>query len=166
MNGCYPTLVERTDEAIALYQQYLPLFAQFRRRVFCFEPDPMRPPKDSRGKLFTVGEDYVAGNHDRTIDVGDHVNTARRRGSLFRVQRGHDVGKVGVMFPGDGEFRDVRFKFDGTFLAVPLKEYMNCAVVKLFVTERAARASAATPSTADRASAATRDSAFEDISWR
>ena len=166
VNGAWPTLVERTEENIRLYQRYLPLFAAFRRRVFCFEPDPMRPPKHSRGKLFTVGEDYVAGIMSEAVDVGDRITRAKRPWALFRVARGHDVGKVGVMFPGDGEFRDVRFKFDGTFIAVPLEDYQNCAVVKLFVTSRSGKAIGPDLFQARARMCADPDSSFEDISDR
>ena len=41
--------------------------------------------------------------------------------------------------PDDSEMRDVPFRFDGTFIAVPMKAYTNCAVVRLFVTGRSRR---------------------------
>jgi len=34
---------------------------------------------------------------------------------------------------GDDEWRMVKFHFIGTFLIVPMEQYTNCAIVKLFV---------------------------------
>lgn len=179
VNGAWPKVVEPTDESIALYHRYLPLFEQFRRRVFCFEPDPMRVPKGSRGKLYTVGEgqastsrtsrpgaSYVAGIMNEHVDAGDEVRYAKTPYALFRVQRGHDVGRVGVMYPGDSQLRDVRFKFDGTFIAVPLAGYTNCAVVKLFVTGNSRRKIGPDVFAMRGRMCADPDSAFEDISER
>jgi len=166
VNGAWPKLVECTDENIALYQKYLPLFDQFRRRVLCFEPDPMRVPRGSRGKLYTVGDDCVAGIVNEHVDAGDEVKWGKTPYALFRVKRGHDVGKVGVMYPGDKEMRGVKFKFDGTFIAVPLAEYTNCAVVKLFVTEKTGKKIGTDIFQMRGRMCADPDSAFEDISVR
>ena len=166
LHGAWPTLVERTDENIALYRRYLPLYEQFRRRVFCFEPDPMRVPANSRGKLYTAPDGYVAGIiNDHACDA-DEITYGRTPYALFRVKRGWDVGRAGVMYPGDGEMRDVRFKFDGTFLAVALDGYTNCAVVKLFVTEDSGRAIGPDIFAARPRMCADPDSAFEDVSER
>ncbi|NQT88692.1 hypothetical protein HQ560_18140, partial [bacterium] len=88
---------------------------------------------------FTVGRGYVAGIMTPTIDSGDRVRYGRTPYALFRVKRGWNVGRVGVMVPGDSEMRDVPFRFDGTFIAVPMEAYTNCAVVRLFVTGRSRR---------------------------
>jgi hypothetical protein len=166
VHGAWPTLVERSDANLALFRRYLPLFAQFKRRVLCFEADPLRPPRHSRGKLYTVPDGYVAGLMSEWVDQGDQIAYARRPYALFRVGRGHDIGRVGVMYPGDAAMRDVGFKFDGTFLAVPLADYRNSAVVKLFVTADTAR-----PIGPDHFHSRGRmcedpESAFEDISER
>ena len=166
LNGAWPTLVARTDANIALYQRYLPLFAQFRRRVFCFEPDPMRVPRHSRGKLYTVPDGYVAGIMAEAVDEDDRVAYGRTPYALFRVERGHDVGRVGVQYPGDGEMRDAAFKFDGTFVAVPLRDYSNCAVVRLFVTGRGRRKIGPDVFQTRARMCADPESAFEDISER
>jgi len=133
LHGCYPRQDKLEEEVIRLYQRYLPLYAQFRRRVLCFEADPMRVPAGSRGKLYTVADGYVAGIVNLHIDAGDEVKWGRRAHALFRVARGHDVARAGVMYPGYSAMREVAFKFDGTFIAVPMDDYTNCAVVKLFV---------------------------------
>jgi len=166
LSGAWPTLVARTDENLRLYQQYLPLFGEFRRRVFCFEPDPMRPPRHARGKLYTVAGGYVAGIMTEAIDQGDRVAWARTPYALFRVARGPDVGRVGVMYPGDREMRQVRFKFDGTFLAVPLAGYQNCAVVKLFVAGESGKSIGPDIFQVRDRMCADPESAFEDISER
>ena len=166
VNGAYPKLVEPSEDNIALYRKYLPLLDEFKRRVFCFEPDPMRAPKGSRGKLYTVADGYLAGIMSEHVDQNDRITYGKTPYVLFRVRRGHDVGRVGVMYPGDEEMRDVRFKFDGTFVAVPLAEYTNCAVVKLFVTG-GSRKKIGTDVFAMRGRmCADPDSAFEDISER
>jgi hypothetical protein len=135
LHACYPTCSYKpTDEEGVLYQKYLPLFAQFRERVLCFESDPLRAPKGSLSKLYTVADGYVAGVINKNVDAGDEIKYAKTPYALFRVQRGHDVGQVGLMYPEDKEMRTVKFKFDGTFIAVPMPDYKNCAVVKLFVT--------------------------------
>ena len=166
LHGAFPTLVERTDENIALYRRYLPLYEQFRRRVLCFEPDPMRGPANSRCKLYTVADGYVAGIISDTIADDDEITYGRTPYALFRVKRGWDVTEVGVMVPGDAEMRRVPFKFDGTFLAVPMPEYKNCAVVSLFVTEDTGEAIGPDIFAARPRMCADPDSAFEDISVR
>ena len=134
LHGCYPRDEELTPENIKRYQAYLPLYKEFKRRVLCFEPDPIRGPRNSRCKLYTVKDGYVASIVNTSIDVGDTVRWGHKPYALFRVEQGHNIGKVGVMYPGDDEMREVRFAFDGTYIVAPLKDYVNCAVVKLFVT--------------------------------
>jgi hypothetical protein len=120
----------------ALFQRYLPLYEAFRRRVLCFEPDPLRAPSGSRGRLFTVGNDYVAGIITDLGGEHDKITYKKTPYAAFRIARGHDIGKAGVMVPGDKKFRSVKFKFDGTMVYVPLDGYKNCAVVKLFATRK------------------------------
>ena len=62
--------------------------------------------------------------------------------------------------------RDVKFKFDGTFIAVPLAEYRNCAVVKLFVTGSTGKKIGTDIFQMRGRMCADPDSAFEDISER
>jgi hypothetical protein len=38
--------------------------------VLCFESDPLRPPKGSLGKLYTVKDGYVAGIINKNVDAG------------------------------------------------------------------------------------------------
>ena len=166
LHGCYPRNSELTAENIALYQKYLPLYAQFGRRVFCFEPDPIRPPHDSRGKLYTLADGYVAGLMSTHVSDRDQVKYARTPYALFRVERGCDVGRAGVMYPGDRELRDVKFKFDGTFIAVALPDYKNCAVVKLFVTGKSGKKIGPDMFAMRPRMCGDPDSAFEDISVR
>jgi hypothetical protein len=167
LHACYPTCSYKpTDEEGVLYQRYLPLFAQFRERVLCFEPDPLRAPKDSLGKLYTVADGYVAGIINKHIDAGDTIRYAKTPYALFRVKRGHAIGKVGLMLPGDKELREVTFKFDGTFIAVPLPDYTNCAVVKLFVTGRSRKAIGPDRFYQRDRMCGDPESAFEDISER
>lgn len=138
VHGCFPKVARGEDHAatVALYGRYLPLYEQFRRRVLCFEPDPMRVPKGSRGKLYTVADGYVAGIVNTHTQAGDVTRYGRTPYALFRVKRGWDVGRVGVMYPGDAHMQDVKFRFNGTIIAVPMAGYNNCAVVKLFVTKK------------------------------
>jgi len=166
LHGCYPRNSEFTEANIRLYQKYLPLYAQFHRRVLCFEPDPMRPPAHSRGKLYTVPDGYVAGIMSEHIGDGDRIRYGRTPYALFRVKRGHDIGKVGVMYPGDEKLRTVKFKFDGTFIAVPLEQYKNCAVVKLFVTRKTGKKIGPDIFDVRQRMCADPDSAFEDVSER
>ena len=144
LQGCFPRVDKpgkmSHEEASALYQKHLPLYEPFRRRVLCFEPDPLRVPRGARGKLYTVHDGYVAGLVTTDIDSATEIRHGRTPYALFRVQRGWDVGKVGVMYPGDKDFRTVEFKFNGTMIAAPLAEYKNCAVVKLFVTGQSGKA--------------------------
>ncbi|GEM_PF-1383634 len=165
-HGCYPREAEPSEENIALYQRYLPLYAQFSRRVFCFEPDPIRPPEGSRGKLYTVADGYVASIVNLAIDAGDQVTWARRPTAHFRVARGYDVTRVGLMLPGDKQYREVAFKFDGTFLRVPMERYSNCAVVKLFVTRKTGKAIGKDTFASKPRVCGDPDSSFEDISDR
>ncbi|KKL79780.1 hypothetical protein LCGC14_2011400, partial [marine sediment metagenome] len=141
LHGCFPKVARggrdpgaSQEQLVALYRKYLPLYEPFRRRVLCFEPDPIRVPRGARGKLYTVADGYVAGICSPQVDSEAQITHAKTPYALFRVKRGWDVGKVGVMYPGDKRFKDVKFKFNGSIIAVPLKKYSNCAVVKLFVT--------------------------------
>ena len=154
------------DELVKLYRKYLPLYAQFRRRVLCFEPDPMRIPRGARGKLFTVKDSYVAGIATLPIDSDSKLEHAKTPYALFRLKRGHDVGKVGVMYPGDKTLRAVKFKFNGSIVAVPLKDYHNCAVVKLFVTGRSGKKIGPEKFTGPVDFCGDPESAFADISKR
>jgi hypothetical protein len=167
LHACYPTCSYKpTDEEGVLYQKYLPLFAQFRERVLCFESDPLRAPKGSLGKLYTVPGGYVAGIINKNVDVGDEIKYAKTPYALFRVQRGHDVGKVGIMLPGDKAMREVKFKFDGTFIAVPMPDYTNGAVVKLFVTGKSRKAIGTDNFYQRDRMCGDPESSFEDISER
>ena len=76
----------------------------------------------------------MAGIVNLHVDEGQHISYDRAPYAMFRVKRGCDIGKVGMLLPGDKEFREVSFKFNGTFVAVPLEGFTNCATVKLFVT--------------------------------
>lgn len=135
LHACFPKF-ENNSEAMQRREKYHAMYEAFRRRVFCFEPDPMRVPKGCRGKLYTVGDDYIASIVDLNIDEGRHVTYDKAPHVMFRVKRGHDVTKVGMLLPGDKEWRDRPFKFNGTFIAVPLEGFSNCATVKLFVTKK------------------------------
>ncbi len=150
----------------ALYARYLPLYEQFRRRVLCFEPDPLRVPRGARGKLYTVADGYVAGIATPAVDSGQQIAHARTPYALFRVKRGWDVGRAGVMYPGDRKLRNVRFRFDGTFIAVPLKRYRNCAVVKLFVTRKTGKKIGREKFTGPIDFCGDPESSFQDISKR
>ncbi|MBN1808751.1 MAG: hypothetical protein JW909_06750 [Planctomycetes bacterium] len=166
LHGCYPRDDKPSEEIIALYRKYLPLYAQFRRRVFCFEPDPIRVPDGSRGKLYTVDDGYVAGIVNLNIDAGDEVKWAKRPYALFRVEKGHDVVAASVMYPGDSEMRRIPFKFDGTFIAVPMDGYTNCAVVKLTAGGVSGRKIGGDIFAQRARMCGDPDSAFEDISER
>ena len=151
--GCYPRVVygpetpaskgeRRTGkipETVERRNHYMPLYDQFRRRVFCFEPDPVRVPKGNRVKLYTAGKDYIAGIVNLNIDDTMTLKYKKTQYAMFRVSRGYDVGKVGIMLPGSKKWKLVKFKFNGTVIAVPLEGYTNCAAVKLFVTKNSGR---------------------------
>ena len=131
--GAYPTLVRPNEERIALYQRYLPLLAQFKRRVFCFEPDPMETPRHSMGMLFTVADGYIAGVINENLLEGDQITYGQTPRLRFRVQR--PIAKVGMMVPGDTALRDIPFLVQDGAIEVLLKGYTDCCVVKLFVTD-------------------------------
>ena len=87
-------------------------------------------PKGCRAKLYTVGDNYVASIVNLNIGEGDQMKYHGTPNAIFRVQRGHDVGKVGVMYPGDAAWRVIKPIFNGTFLVVPMGGF------KLFVTKK------------------------------
>ncbi|MEI6165857.1 MAG: hypothetical protein WCS52_01550 [bacterium] len=138
LHGCFPKYASDPNLTYArnkaLFSKYLPLCEQFKRRIFCFEADPLRVPVGSRGKLYTVGQDYIAGIMSEFLAADDTVSYGHTPHVVFRVTRGADVGKVGMMVPGDKKWRFLKVRFDGTFVYVPLEGYKNCAVVRLFVT--------------------------------
>ncbi len=144
-HGCFPTTpslnegrVNKTGgkqykRYLKLYQKFLPLYEHFRRRVFCFEPDPMRMSSGMEGKLYTIPDGYVAGIMSREVGVGDRVSYAKTKHVFVQVKQGHDIGQVLVQYPGDKKPRPVKFQFNGSIIMVPLQGYQNCAVVKLVV---------------------------------
>jgi hypothetical protein len=140
LHGCFPKMIGKesgaTAKEVKRLDRYMPLFEQFKRRTLCFDPDPIRVPKGSRTKLYTVGRDYIAGIINTNVDEGERMKYAGIPHAIFRVQKAHDVGRVGVMYPGDKKFTNVKFSFDGTFIVVPMEKYNNCAVIKLFVTRK------------------------------
>jgi hypothetical protein len=167
LHGCYPRNDRYEDGIIAQYRRYLPLFAAFSRRVLCFEPDPLRVPDGSRGKLYTLPDgSYIAGIVNLHFFDRDRVVWGKTPYALFRVARGHDVESVGVLHPGDGDWRSAKFKFDGTFIAVPLPEYVNCAVVKLFVKGKSGKAIGPDRFHQRERMCGDPESSFEDISER
>ncbi len=166
LHGCYPRNAAYTPANIRLYQQYLPLFAQFKERILCFEADPLRAPEGSRGKLYTVSDGYVAGLCNDHFDDKDKVKWGKRAYALFRVKRGHDITKVLVTYPGDKRPQRMAFKFDGTFIGVPLDAYKNCAVVKLVAGRRTGKKIGPDIFAQRARMCGDPDSAFEDLSTR
>ena len=144
LHGCFPKMARgggrSHDEMVALYARYLPLYEQFRRRVLCFEPDPLRVPRGARGRLFTVADGYVAGIVTPHVDSDDEVRYATTPRVQFHVRRARRVARAGVMYPGDKTMRHLPFDRDGAVITAPLADYKNCAVVKLFVAGRRRRA--------------------------
>lgn len=137
-SGCYPRFdfspVHGNHKEIkALYHKYLPLYEAFQRRVFCFEADPIRVPKGSVGQLFTVGKNYVASVINENLSTGDQIKWEKTPYSVYRIEKGHQVGKVLIRYPGSKKWETTKFQFDGTFIYVPMNLYKNCAVVKLVV---------------------------------
>lgn len=159
LHGCYPKVAEGCTEM-------LPMYEQFKRRVLCFEPDPLRVPHGAKGKLFTVGSHYVASVVTPLIQSEDSVKYARTPYALFRVKRGADIGRVGVMYPGDKKMRKVNFKFNGSIIAVPLRDYKNCAVVKLFVTRKTGKKIGPEKFTGPVDFCGDPESSFQDVSDR
>jgi hypothetical protein len=169
--GCYPKVEcgtsmtpEQEAASIAMRKQYLPMYAQFSRRVLCFEADPLRVPASCRGKLYTVGQDYIVGVVNLHLNENMEVRHTKTLYTMFRVQRGHDVGKVGIMYPGQKEWTFVDFKFNGTFIAVPMKDFVNCAVIKLFVTQKTGKTIGAEKFQGAVDSCGDPDSSFTDLS--
>jgi hypothetical protein len=140
------------------------LCEQFKRRVFCFEPDPLRVPKGCRGILYTLGDDYIAGVANLNIEDGAELRYRKTPHAMFRVKRGHDIGKVGVMYPGAKKWSYVKFKFNGTFVAVPLPGFTTCAAIRLFVTKKTGKKIGATRFKGALDSCSDPDSSFTDLS--
>jgi len=146
--GAYPTTPLHVDyksntqnarknlkELASLYQKYLPLYAQFKERILCFEPDPMRLPSGVKGKLYTVKDGYVAGIMSENIEIKDRIKYAKIKYAYFRVKRGYDIGIVEILYPGYKKPKRCKFMFNGSIIAVPLINYKNCAVIKLKITK-------------------------------
>ncbi len=126
----------------------------------------MRVPRGARGKLYTVKGGYVAGIMTATVEAGAKVRHTRTPYALFRIKRGWDVGRVGVMYPGDAKMKRVKFRFNGTIIAVPLEAYANCAVVKLFVTKKTGKRIGSEKFTGPVDYCGDPESSFQDISDR
>ena len=168
LHGCFPKIAGGKDHAamVALYARYLPLYEPFRRRVLCFDADPLRVPKGSGGKLYTVADGYVAGIVNTSVGDGDRIVYGKTPYALFRVARGWDVGGAGGMFPGDEQMREAKFKFNGTFIAVPMEGYSDCAVVKLSVTKKTGKRIGREKFTGPIDFCGDPESSFQDISDR
>ncbi|NRA38263.1 MAG: hypothetical protein HRU15_08995 [Planctomycetes bacterium] len=119
-----------------VYDDFMPLFKQFPRRVFCFEADPIRVPDHSKAMLYTAGKNYVASVINEQVRQTDRITYGKTPYTTIRVKKAHDIGKVTVMYPGDTKGASVKFKFDGTFIYVPMTKYKNCAVIELHVTKK------------------------------
>jgi len=65
------------------------------------------------------------------IDEHDQIKYGKTPEVRFRLKQ--SIAKVGVMYPGDKQMRDVQFTPTDGSVAVPLAGYKNSAVVKLFV---------------------------------
>ena len=169
-SGCYPRFDFSSshgseEEIKKLYHRYLPLYAAFKRRVFCFERDPMRVTKGNVGQLFTVGKNYVASVINENISTGDQIQWHKTPYAVFRVARAHDVGKVLIQYPGS-KWEPVKFQFDGTFIYVPMTKYKNCAVIKLEVTKNTGKKIGENQFKAGVDYCGDPSSSFEDISKR
>jgi hypothetical protein len=173
LNGAFPRIPKEAFQGKSGYRQarkmfdaYLPLCEHFRRRVLCFEPDPMRVPKGARGRLFTVGDDYVAVIATLSLPDGAKVRHARTPYAMFRVARGHDIGEVLVHYAGQAEPEKADFKFNGTFIAVPMPRYNHCAAVILRPTRKTGKKIGAEKFTGLVDQCGDPESSFQDISDR
>jgi len=121
LHGCFPKVGRDPGmghaRAVALYAKYLPLYEHFRRRVLCFEPDPMRVPRGARGKLYTVKDGYVAGIMTATVEavpatkdhqIFDHVlragTTAGQRWSWAGRRGGETLVEIEALWTVGGEY--------------------------------------------------------------
>jgi hypothetical protein len=117
-----------------LYGAYLPLYEHFRRRVVCFEPDPIRFSDGLYGQLYTRPDGaFIAGVMSDWTSVLDQGG--RRAVAPFVAVRLKDAGRLGnvkVHYAGEPVPRQADFyRTKEGLLVVDLPEFRTAAVILL-----------------------------------
>jgi len=117
-----------------LYDAYNPLYEHFRRRVVCFEPDPIHFSDGLYGQLYTRPDGgYVAGvmtDWTSVFDEGGRKVVAPY--VAFRLKKADELGTVQVHYAGRSEPQTVDYyRTEDGMLVVDMPEFKTAAVVIL-----------------------------------
>jgi len=117
-----------------LYGAYLPLCEHFRRRVVCFEPNPIQLSDGLYGQLYTRPDGaYVAGvmsDWSSVFDQGGRKVIAPY--VAFRLKDSARLGDVQVHYAGEAAPRQAAvYRTKDGLLVVDLPEFRTAAVIVL-----------------------------------
>jgi hypothetical protein len=117
-----------------LYGAYLPLYEHFRRRVVCFEPNPVEFSDGLYGQLYTRPDGaFVAGamtDWTSVFDEGGRKVVAPY--IAFRLKDAGSLGDVQVHYAGESSPRRVDYyRTPDGLLVVDLPAFRTAAVVVL-----------------------------------
>ncbi len=117
-----------------LYGAYLPLYEHFRRRVVCFEKDPVKFSCGLHGQIYVRPDgDYVAGvatDWTSIFDQGGRRVVAPY--VAFRLERDERLGDVRIHYAGEPSPRRSDFyRTKNGLLVVDMPDFRTAAVVIL-----------------------------------
>ncbi|MFH0937872.1 MAG: hypothetical protein V1899_01080 [Planctomycetota bacterium] len=135
--GAWPNTPVRvqSDEAITLYAKYLPLIRALNRRVFCFEPDPIRLDFGLTGELYTVGRDYMAGITQSQLSWKDEPLKEPRK-VAFIIAQPDFVARVMALYAGEKQWREIPVYRADNQVVVPLPLLRSACVVQLVMSDK------------------------------
>ncbi len=128
--GAFPNDTVKEDQQAAqeLYANYLPLYEYFRRRVFCFEAEPVHLDLGLEGELYTVGDNYVLPISNQNVSVQDEPLKKRKEISIT-VSKADYVSDVFVHYAGEEQVRKIDVLRDGPKVVVPLPLLRSACVI-------------------------------------
>lgn len=130
--GAFPNSTVKADQAAAehLYAQYLPLYEYLRRRVFCFEADPVSLDPGLEGELYTIDQDYLLTVSNNNLSVYDEPLKKQKKTS-FKINKADFVQRVLIHYAGEAQAREIDILRDGNRIIVPLPLLRSACVVIL-----------------------------------
>jgi len=117
-----------------LFDAYRPLYEHMRRRVVCFEPDPVQFSDGLYGQIYTRPDGaYLAGAMTDWVSIFDEAGRKVVAPYVaFRLKKADELGDVKVHYAGEREPRqsDYYRTSDG-LLVVDMPDFRSAAVVIL-----------------------------------
>lgn len=140
--GAWPTLPHgnwRSDDREfayyrKLYHAYIPLYEHMRKRVVCFEPDPIVFSDGLYGQLFVRPDGAYAGT--AMTDWTSIFDQGGRRVVVpylaFRLKKADELGDIQVHYAGEAQPRQADYyRTEAGLLVVDMPDFRTAAVVIL-----------------------------------